>query len=91
MAKVVSKKAKKDWSAQIRCAQPVCGIGLHRVDGCFEIIEITFADIKSYTDEGDIIFYIKCPNCKQQLYPKWQLGPGQSQVVRNHIATKNKR
>jgi len=67
----------KEWSAVIRCAHPVCGGGLYRVDGCFALIEITLDDIKSSVDyEGDRSYWVVCPSCGQTLYPEWQIGNG---------------
>ncbi|HBP00065.1 MAG: hypothetical protein UU48_C0003G0013 [Candidatus Uhrbacteria bacterium GW2011_GWF2_41_16] len=75
MATVI--EGPQEWSTVIRCAHPVCGFGLHRVEGCFSLIRITLADIKHSTDyEGDTTFWVDCPCCGQRLYPEWQIGKG---------------
>ena len=80
MAKVI--EGNKEWSATIRCAHPVCGGRLNRVDGCFALIEIGLEDIKHSTDyDGDTSFWVHCPSCGQQLYPEWQIGSGPLNVV----------
>jgi hypothetical protein len=73
MAKIIEGAEK--WSAVIRCAHPVYGGRLNRVDGCFSLIEITLEDIKHSRDfEGDISYWVECPSCSQKLYPEWQIG-----------------
>ncbi len=80
MAKIVQGEQK--WSAVIRCAHPVCGIGLNRVDGCFSLIRIELKDIQHSTDwEGDTTFWVDCPACGQKLYPEWQIGNGPLNVI----------
>jgi len=86
VAKVVEGSDK--WSATIRCAHPVCGIGLHRVDGCFARIEITHDDIHARKDwEGDWSFWVICPACGQKLYPKWQIGSGPFETIKKKAHT----
>ncbi|NQV90792.1 hypothetical protein HQ487_05325 [Candidatus Uhrbacteria bacterium] len=80
MAKIVA--GEKKWSVTIRCAHPVCGMGVNRVDGCFALIEIELEDIDHSTDwEGDTTFWVICPSCGQKLYPKWQIGDGPLNVI----------
>ena len=80
MATIV--EGNRTWSAVIRCADPVCGMGLNRVDGCFSLIEITLGDIQHRTDsDGDTYFWVICPSCGQKLYPKWQIGDGPLNVI----------
>lgn len=84
MAQIVA--GEKKWAAVIRCAHPVCGYGLNRVDGCFAMIQIGLDDIQASKDyEGDWSFWVKCPSCGQTLYPKWQIGDGPLMIVQKQI------
>jgi len=74
MAKVINKEEGAGVYT-IRCAHPAGFYGLHRVDGCFSVIEITLDDIRASCDwEGDWTCSVICPACGQTLYPRWQIG-----------------
>jgi len=84
MARVVEGSEK--WKAHIRCAHPVCGGRLYRVDGCFSVIEITLDDIQGRRDsDGDWSFWVMCPSCGQMLYPEWQIGSGPLEIVKKRL------
>lgn len=76
MARIVDESvaAPKEWKVIIRCAQPICGMGLHRVDGCFRLLEVSREDVFGHRDfEGDLSIWVNCPSCGTQLYFQWQL------------------
>lgn len=84
MATIVEGQNK--WTARIRCAHPVTGARLNRVDGCFSLIEITIEDLEGFRDcEGDWTVWTVCPGCGQRLYPEWQIGNGPIEIAKARI------
>ncbi len=89
MARVLSGK-RGGWSAKIRCAHPVCGLGRYRVDGCFAVIKIIIDDVRAAynSEDSDWTFWVNCPLCQQQLYIGWQIGESAAKMLEQHFAKK---
>ena len=89
MAKVL--EGVKEWSAQVRCADAVCGVGLNKVEGCFALLEVKLSDFEVKSNEEDSWYVVLCPACGHIIMPQWQIGLSPADVVRMQHNEKRKR